>query len=417
MFVVRISIATVLLSAFATLPVFAAEPTGYIANQKVEAATRLDWVFPLANQSPAKLPDGFLPNYSSTEQTYELYVPKDYDESKAYPVLIYISPGSRGDSFPKFSKVCRDQKMIFISPRQVGNNVAMQRRVRITMDALDNVRRKYKVDADRTYISGFSGGGRVACAIAFATPEYFGGVMPFCAGGQLRQEVWLQHRVIDRLRVALVTGETDFNRGEVERLTTTMLSGQGVTVKTWVVPNLGHGVPGSDAITKAVEWMEAGVEHRRALAKKYPATRISNAPSRRVQAALLLAEADDRISSRKTLYSGLMQMKGIYRRWNDLLQAQEALEVLQQYEGDKRSGWEAEDVANLRQTLIARARAVDAYGSGPLPKQYAAQQTSMLQAAISLWEQVIKDGQDAKAVREAKTRIPKLSSMLVDLEK
>src|SRR6266699_649079 len=47
-------------------------------------------------------------------------------------------------------------------------------RVRIVLDVLDQVRRDYRVDPDRTYLSGFSGGGRVACTIAFALPEYFG---------------------------------------------------------------------------------------------------------------------------------------------------------------------------------------------------------------------------------------------------
>ena len=382
---------------------------GYHPERQVANATRMDWIFPNANQSPARVPDGFLDgNYDSKQQTYELYIPEDYDKKKSWPAVVYVSPSSRGNSFPKFSALCRESKAIFIAPQNVGNNVPMPQRIRIVMDALDDARRILNIDPDRTYITGFSGGGRVACAIAYAVPEYFGGVMPLCAGGQLRQEVWLQQRVIDRLRVALVTGETDFNRGEVERLTFTMLEGQGVSVRKRVVPKLGHGIPGTSTLKEAYQWLEEGVESRRRFAKSHPASSLQDSPDRAEWAKLLLEEARQRMRTKETLYSGLMQMKGIYTRWPDLPHAREALGILRRFENDVESGWEEQDVANQRRTLIARARAVDAYGSGPLPKQYVAQRPAMLRAAVQLWQQVIQDGKDVKAVKEAKTRIPKL---------
>ena len=42
--------------------------------------------------------------------------------------------------------------------------------------------------------TGFSGGGRVACNIAFSLPEYFGGVIPIGSAGELRPENWLRKR-------------------------------------------------------------------------------------------------------------------------------------------------------------------------------------------------------------------------------
>ena len=62
--------------------------------------------------------------------------------------------------------------------------------------------------------------------------------MPICAGGELREESWLRQRVIDRLSVALLTGEKDFNRGEVERWRATYLTEVGVRNKVWVVSDL-----------------------------------------------------------------------------------------------------------------------------------------------------------------------------------
>ena len=106
-----------------------------------------------------------------------------------------------------------------------------------------------------------------------------------------------------------------------------------------------------------------------------------------------------------------MQLKGVQVRWNDLPAAQQALKILQKYDSADDRPWEAEDVAEQRRFLIARARGVDAYATGPLPKQYQKQKADMLNAAIQLWSAVVQDGQDKAAVAEAKRRLPVLQAL------
>lgn len=157
------------------------------------------------------------------------------------------------------------------SPHGAGNNTDSRKRVRIILDVLDVLRREYRVDPDRTYIAGFSGGGRIACAIGYSLPEYFGGVIPIYAAGDLREESWLRQRVIDRLSVAHLTGETDFNRGEVERFRGPILASVGVRSKVWVASKTGHAIPATALLTDAVEWLDDGLPARRKLAKDFPA--------------------------------------------------------------------------------------------------------------------------------------------------
>lgn len=378
----------------------------------VSAETRLDWVYPLANQSPAEPPADLLDAFNSTEQKYELYVPEQYSAADSWPVVLFVSSGNRGTGFQQWQQVCRRERIIFASPHAAGNNTPMPQRIRIVMDVLDDLRRRYNIDPDRTYIGGFSGGGRVACSIAFALPEYFGGVLPVCAGGELRQESSLRQRVIDRLSVAQLTGESDFNRGECERLHQTELSGVGVRCRTWVAPELGHGIPNASVFADAFEWLEAGLPERRRLAKRWPASSLKDATSREEWARQLLDEGQRRLKRPDTSFSGLMQIKSVYIRWNDLPTAKQALDILTRAEQDPNQSWEAADVAEQRRFLIARAQAVDAYGSGPLPKQYLPQKESILKAAIQLWGQVLQDGQDKAAVAEAKRRIPQLEALL-----
>jgi pimeloyl-ACP methyl ester carboxylesterase len=392
-----------------------ADEAGYRKEVTVSGPTRLDWTFALANQSTIDPPEEWLQGYNSTQQRYELFVPpKVKDRKHGHPVVLFISAGDAPAGWSQLEAVCRQQGILFASPYDSGNNTPMPRRVRIVLDVLDDIRRLHPVDPDRTYVAGFSGGGRVACAMAFALPELFGGVMPICAGGELREEPWLRHRAIERLSMGFVTGTNDFNLGEVSRFCGPMFGDIGIQTKVTVVPNLGHGIPDGKALAPVLDWLDKGVADRRKLAEKYPASRIDGdrAPSREEWAKELLAEGKSRIKDRTTVYSGLMQLQGVMTRWPDLATADEARQILLDYENRNDKPWEADDIAEQRKFLIARARAVDGYGSGDLPEQYLKQRPDMLNAAIALWEQVLADGQDAKAVAEAKRRIPVLTKML-----
>jgi predicted esterase len=402
-----------------TCPARPAEPaTGYQASVAVSAPTRLDWVFALANQSPAQPPADWLPpGYNSTAQRYERFVPPDYNpknKKKSWPVLLFISAGPEPAGWPNLEQACRKYGAIFASPFAAGNDCPMQQRVRIVLDVLDDVRRNYRTDPDRTYIGGISGGGRVACAIAFSLPELFGGAMPVCASGDLREEGWLRHRVIDRLSVAMLTGEQDFNRGEVERFRGPFLKDVGVNARVWVYPRLGHSIPNADNLPEVLNWLESGAAARRKLAKEYPASSLSAdpPPGREAWSKMLLDEARGRLKQPKSLYSGLVQLQGIAARWTGLPAATTATELLRQYDAREDRPWEVDDLAEQRKFLVARARSIDLYGSGPLPEQYAEQRSDMLQAAIELWRQVVADSPDSAAGREGARRIPVLEQLL-----
>ena len=161
-------------------------------------------------------------------------------------------------------------------------------------------------------------------------------------------------------------------------------------------------------LEQVYQWLESGTAFRRKLAKQYPASRTAGqaAPSRLEAAQALLDEAGNRMKNPRTLYSGLMLMKGIMARWPDLAPARTARATLLEMEQRPDRPWEAADLAEQRRFLIARARGLDAYASGPLPAAYQAQLPDMLDAAIQLWDVVLRDGQDKQATQQARRRIP-----------
>jgi pimeloyl-ACP methyl ester carboxylesterase len=388
-------------------------PPGYHAKITVGAATRIDWTFALANRSLVNPPANWLGNYDSKQQQYELFVPPA-DAKKPLPVIVFISPDNEPMGWKHFQDICKQQGILFAGPWGAGNKCPPKKRVRIVLDVLDDIRRNYPTDPDRTSLAGFSGGGRIACGIAFALPEYFGGVMPICVSGDLRDESWLRQRAIDRLSVALLTGEKDFNRGEVDRLRGPMLKEVGMTARVWVQRGIGHAIPSEKILSEAIRWLDEGAPRRREEAKRHPASRMAGdaVPSHEEQARALFAEAQKRLDKRETLYSGLMQLKGCMVRWPDLKEGVQAREILQEYDSRAERPWEVDDLAEQRRFLIAQARALDAYVSGDLPPEYAKERPAMARQAVRLWRKVLADGPETAPGKQAKKRIPALEKIV-----
>jgi hypothetical protein len=165
---------------------------------------------------------------------------------------------------------------------------------------------------------------------------------------------------------------------------------------------------------QAIKWLNDGATDRSQLAKRSPTTRAAADASdnRADQARRLLADAEKLIVDKSRTYDALMLMKGITVRWPDLPQAKRATKTLLEYDAQADSRWREDDIAEQRRFLLARVRGLDSYASGPLAKQYEAQRVDMARAAINLWGQVILDGQDAKAVAEAKERLPELKKIV-----
>lgn len=405
------------LALFATTFATAAPPaTGYTAKVTVSGPTRPDWTFVASKQSladpPAKLAgDG----YDSTKQTYELFVPERKDPKKPLPAILFVSSGDEPSGWKSFETVCKDKGFVFIGVRGAGNNVPPPKRVRIILDCLDDVRRQIPLDADRTYISGFSGGARIACAVAFALPEYFGGMIPVCAAGDLRDESWLRHRLIDRVSAALITGESDFNRGEMERWKGGMWKDVGIRTRVWAQPKMGHAMPPAATLAEAVKWLDEDADRRAKVAQKSPSSRATpdGALTREELAKAVFEEGKQLLGAKPTQYRGLMLVKGAAGRWPDLAAGKAALALLTEYDSKKERPWEEDDLAEQRKHIAAEARALGDYALNGIPagSQYEKQKPDTAKRAIDLWGVLIADAPDSPLGKEGKKLVAELEPL------
>jgi hypothetical protein len=412
----RLSLAIGFVLAISLVSTAAPPQPGYTAKVPVSGPTRLDWTFVITNRSLTEPPaDTLGAGYDSAKQSYELFVPNRKDVKRPVPAILFISAGDEPGGWKAFETVCKDKGIVFIGVRGAGNEVPTGKRVRIILDCFDDVRRQIPLDPDRTYVSGFSGGARIACAVAFALPEYFGGVLPIAASGDLREEQWLRFRAADRLSAALVTGETDFNRGELERWKGPMWKDLGIRTKVWVQPKTGHALPPTATLAEAVAWLDEGVNARAALAKKAPASRTvpDIAPTRDAAAKALLKEGEDLLGGKTTQYRGLMLVKGVSERWPDTDTGKTARKLLEGYEAKKEKPWEAEDVAELRKQFTAEARALSDYTLNGIPagSPYEKQRPDMAKQAIELWSALIGDAPDSELAKEGKKRVAELEPL------
>jgi dienelactone hydrolase len=144
---------------------------------------------------------------------YLLYLPDGYREDtlKKWPLLLFLhGSGERGDDLEKVKThgpprlIGEGKKMPFIvlspqAPQGQGWSSAD------LYNLLKDCKQKYRVDADRVYLTGLSMGGFGTWSLAMEHPEEFAAIVPICGGGdtaniwKLRNTaVWCFHGAKDK---------------------------------------------------------------------------------------------------------------------------------------------------------------------------------------------------------------------------
>jgi len=341
-----------------------AHAQGPAKEQRVAAATRIDGSF--AVQGFGKDAGKLAANFDSTKQRYQLFVPKQFDKDKPAALVLFISPSDQPAGLAVWQKVCEQHGVLFASPFAAGNNVPAAQRVRIILDVLDDVRRRHRVEPEQTYLSGFSGGGRMACAIAFALPEYFGGIAPVCGTNPPPGLAYLRHRVQDRLAVALVTGETDFNRKEHEVYMAPWLTDLGIHSKLWVVPKLGHAMPSAEVVTEVYDWLKNDLPRRRAEAKARPKLAVTpdEAPGDAEQAQRLVEAAEEDLREEARVWRGVALLQGVTQRFGKTEARQRAAGLLKKIAADEQllNIIAVQGAEDEQKSLSAQAKAFERFG-------------------------------------------------------
>jgi predicted esterase len=213
-------------------------------------------------------------SYDLARESFDLFVPDAYRAGEAWGVVVWVSPGDRGGlRNPQARALLGERRLLWIGANRSGNRRSRYHRAALALDALHLAQRLYDVDAQRVFVAGYSGGGRMASHLAFLYAEVFrGGVcwfgvdhfapvaVPFRPGHSWPASFPApQGRALEELRrrgrFALVTGSRDFNRSET-RAVHDALREQGFDGAAYFeIPDADH-YHGLDA-----EWLDRALEH------------------------------------------------------------------------------------------------------------------------------------------------------------
>lgn len=391
------------------------------AEVPVRRVTRLDWRF--AVRIPGQLPRRLPLSYRSEEQRYQLFVPKSYHSRRAWPFIVFVSPGDDPMGWPFWEKVCREKQLFFCAAYGAGNGRSATWRARVILDVLDDARRRYRMDPNQTYLVGFSGGGTFACTLAFALPEYFGGVVGMSGASPIKTLPYLRHRVQERLSIALLTGSKDFRRDEIKNALFPLYRDLSIRSRLWDVPGQKHTIPTPEILGQVIDWLQADLKRRQKDAQRHP--ELSATPDtvltdherslallKKAQLDLALASTTKRgnagvgrMPGTKTereplTYRAVCLLEGIVARWKRTEAAEKARKLLSEVRNDTSRNQRLREQESKEevQVLAAQARAREALGQ--------------VGEARRLWQQLANDQKGTEMERKANKRVQALTQLL-----
>jgi len=211
-------------------------------------------------------------DYDVTKESFEVLLPEGWNARDPYGLFIWIS-ASDSPRIPKeWEKVLADHGLIFIGAQNSGNKRDIFDRIRMAIDANHNIRQRYQIDGRRVYVSGFSGGSRVASMLGVAWGDMFSGTI-CCMGVNFYTDITapdgkvygLNYLPSEQLlpvvkqacRYSLITAEKDFNLANTKGVYENGFVNEGFqNVQIFEVPGLGHKMPPADWLEKAIRFVD-----------------------------------------------------------------------------------------------------------------------------------------------------------------
>ncbi|MFN0053326.1 MAG: dienelactone hydrolase family protein [Planctomycetales bacterium] len=124
------------------------------------------------------------------ELNYLLYLPQEYEQKPAWPLLVFLhGAGERGNDLelvkvhgpPKLIAAGKHFPAIVVSPQCPEDRTW---RALELIGLLEDLSRRYKVDADRIYVTGLSMGGFGTWELAANAADRLAAIAPICGGGE-----------------------------------------------------------------------------------------------------------------------------------------------------------------------------------------------------------------------------------------
>ena len=167
--------------------------------------------------------------HETDSMRYRLLFPKNYDENRNYPLVLFLhGAGERGDSSKTVKHIGtwalqeknRENYECFVLVPQCEKNnkwvevdwaadfhtqpKEMSRYMNLTVELLEKLERELPIDSTKIYLTGLSMGGYGTWDLASRFPKKFAASVPICGGGDEKtatslksMPIWVFHGALD----------------------------------------------------------------------------------------------------------------------------------------------------------------------------------------------------------------------------
>lgn len=192
-------------------------------------------------------------------ERYVLYVPP-VAPPHGYGLLVFVPPWQDARLPADWGPVLDRAGLIYVSAARSGNEEnVLARREPLALLGAYNVMQRYRVDAERIYVGGFSGGSHIALRLALAYPDLFRGALlnagsdPLGSGVPPLPPADLFRRFQESTRLVYVTGERDSRLGLDAASQQTMHHWCVFDTDAQTTLGAAHEIASSEALSRALE--------------------------------------------------------------------------------------------------------------------------------------------------------------------
>ncbi len=202
-------------------------------------------------------------------ERFTVYIPSQAPAG-GYALLVFVPPWPQARLPEGWGPVLDKYGAIFVSAARSGNDEnTMARREPLALLAAQNIIADYRVDPERVYISGFSGGSRIAQRLAMGYPDLFRGAI-LNAGSDVLGDAGpeapiplppreLFYQFQSGTRLTYVTGERDTAHVDDDLLSLRSMRQWCVfNADSIIEPFLEHAVAQPAALARALGSLDAG---------------------------------------------------------------------------------------------------------------------------------------------------------------
>lgn len=215
-------------------------------------------------------------HYDLSQESFEAIVPDDYDPKQTCGLFVWINAGESGSAPRDWWAVLAKQHLICIGANNAGNPRPIAIRAGLALDAVHNFKKLYTIDDARIYVSGVSGGAKVAAMLPVVYPDIVSGAVPMVGVSYFRNldvpgdamryypsmyerpSTTLFERAKEQGRFVFITGTYDMNHDPIKATYQQGFLADGFAHVEYVeVPGMGHQPTNAPTLDAAIQTLDA----------------------------------------------------------------------------------------------------------------------------------------------------------------